>query len=236
MDNQRFEPASGPLGADRRIVLSQQGYETVTKSQRALLRAARTCSKEARRAELLGRRRYAREFRGSALRAWSQAAVEGPDLLVKAIACVKNACDLADGLPGRDSDADAHDKCVKAMHDETRSARSSLEQHLNPNYPPPKSGQRRYAGSRSSVSGHESLLRALDCLHKADDEADRLGGLLGEGDETERDNSASNLHAHCKAADESFQEYHDVVIADPEAEKRRSVARAWAKTVAVGLH
>jgi hypothetical protein len=201
-------------------------------AQKGLVNAARSCSQAATREDRRGNRRFARELRASARRAWSQAAVEGPDLLVKAIACVKNACDLADGLPGRDSDADAHDKCVKAMHDETQSARSSLEQHLNPNYPP----KSRYAGSRSSVSGHESLLRALDCLHKADDEADRLGGLLGEGDETERDNSASNLHAHCKAADEHFQTYHDTVIADPEAEKRRSVARAWAKTVAVGLH
>jgi hypothetical protein len=41
---------------------------------------------------------------------------------------------------------------------------------------------------------------------------------------------------HVKSADDSLQSYRDSVVNNPEAEKRRNIARAWARTVAVGLH
>jgi hypothetical protein len=122
-------------------------------SQRALLRVARTCTKEARRAELLGQRRYAREIRGGARRALAEAAAEGSDPLVKAIGCVKNACALAEDLPGRDTDADSHDECVKTMHGHVQSGRSYLEQHLNPNGLPAKSRRLRGSGSGPPPAG-----------------------------------------------------------------------------------
>ena len=94
-------------------------------SQRALLRVARTCTKEARRAELLGQRRYAREIRGGARRALAEAAAEG---------------------------------------------------------------------------------------------------------------SAPRLHSHTKSADDCLQAYRDSVVNNPEQEKRRSTARAYARVLSVGLH
>jgi hypothetical protein len=86
-----------------------------------------------------------------------------------------------------------------------------------------------------AVSGHPDLLRGLDSLQKAEDEADRLADLL-DGDEGERDKSAADLHFHTKSAEESFQAYRDSVVNNPEEEKRRSIARAFAKTIAVALH
>jgi hypothetical protein len=217
--------------------------------QRALIHAARSCATEAARADRLGHRRYAANLRASARRALDEAGQDG-DPLVRAIGSVKKASALADGLPDRDTDTEGHDECVKAVHGHVQSARSYLEAHLNPNGLPSKALRSlRRRGGRSGpsgpsgtdddvsyqpVSGHPDLLRALDSLAKASDEADQLADLLD--NEAERDKSARDLHFHCKAADESFQSYHDLVIADPEAEKRRSVARAWAQTIATGLH
>jgi hypothetical protein len=209
-------------------------------NQRALLSVARTCTKEARRADLFGQRRYAREIRGGARRALRKAAAEGPDALINAVACVKNACDLADGLPGRDTDPDGHDECVKTMHGEVQSGRSYLEQHLNPAGLPKSRRGRRGSGTDatgpsgtdgdlpySPVSGDSNLLRALDSLQKADIESDHLVDVMD--DETERDRSAGNLHFHTKSADDCLQAYRDAILNNPEQEKRRSIARAWAK-------
>jgi hypothetical protein len=217
-------------------------------NQRALLRVARTCTKEADRADRIGQRRYGREIRGGARRALAQAAAEGSNPLLKAISSVKKACDLADGLPGRDTDADGHDECVKAMHTHVKSAKGSLEQHLNPMNPKAsRSRRRRGSGTEPSgpsgtdgdlpyspVSGDANLLRALDSLGNAGAEADHLVDVLD--DENERDRSAGNLHFHVKSADDSLQSYRDAILNNPEEEKRRSVARAFAQTIATALH
>jgi hypothetical protein len=219
-------------------------------NQRGLLRVFRTCNNEARRADRLGQCRYAREIRGGARRALAQAAAEGADPLIKAITCVKTACDLADGLPDRAEEAENHDECAKTMHGQVQSARSYLEAHLNPAGLPKsrrlRAGKTKPSGptgpsgtdsdvSYDVVSGDSNLLRALDSLHKADSEADRLADLL-DGDEGERDKSAADLHFHTRSADESLQAYRDSVVNNPEQEKRRSIARAFSKTFAVGLH
>jgi hypothetical protein len=133
------------------------------------------------------------------------------------------------------------------MHGQVQSARSYLEQHLNP-AGLPKSRRRRGSGSGPTpasgtddnqpyepAGGHTDLLRALDSLGKAEDEADRLTDLL-DGDEGERDKSAADLHFHTKSADECLQSYRDSVVNNPEEEKRRGSARAWAQTIATGLH
>jgi hypothetical protein len=223
--------------------------KTVNTGQRALLRVVRTCTKESRRAELLGQRRYAREIRGGARRALAEAAAEESDHLVRAVKCVKDAVDLAEDLPDRDSDTDGHDECIKTMHGHVQSARSYLEQHLNPAGLPKSrrlragktkpSGPTGPSGTDNDVSydvvSDSNLLRALDSLQKADVESDRLADLL-DGDEGERDKSAADLHFHTKTCDDCLQNYRDSVVNNPEAEKRRSVARAWAQTIATGLH
>jgi hypothetical protein len=217
--------------------------------QRALLRAARACIHEAARANRLGQRRYAALLRADARKALARATVEGSDHLVNAIECVKKACALAEGLPARDADADSHDECVKTMHGEVQSGRSYLEQHLNPAGLPsktPRSWRRRGSGSGTPasatddnqpyepVSGDSNLLRALDSLQKADIESDHLVDVMD--DENERDRSAGSLHFHTKSADDSLQAYRDAVTNNPEQEKRRGVARAWAQTIATALH
>jgi hypothetical protein len=215
--------------------------------QRALLRVARTCTKEARRADLLGQRRYAREIRGGARRALREAGEAGSDPLIKAISHIKSAADLVtDTLPDRDADAELHDSTIAAIHGHVQSGRSYLEQHLWP-AGLPKSRRRRGSSSGTPasgtddnqpyepVSGDSNLLRALDNLQKADIESERLADLLA-GDEGERDKSAADLHFHTKSCDDRLQNYRDSVVNNPEEEKRRNIARAWAKTVAVGLH
>jgi hypothetical protein len=216
-------------------------------NQRALINVARTCTKEADRADRIGQRRYGREIRGGARRALAQAAAEGSDPLIKAISSVKSACALADDLPDRAADTDGHDVTVKTMHAHVQSARSYLEQHLNPAGLPKSRRRRRGSGSGpsgpsgtdhdepyESVSGHVDLLRALDSLAKAEDETDRLADLLD--NEGERDKSAADLHFHVKSADESLQSYRDSVVNNPEEEKRRNISRAWARVVATALH
>jgi hypothetical protein len=216
--------------------------------QRALIRAARTCRNEAVRADRFGRRQHAASLRGSARRALREAGQGGDEPLISAIGCVKNACDLAASLPDRDADTDLHDSAVAAVHGHVQSGRSYLEQHLNP-AGLPRAARRRRRGSGSGtppsgsdgnqpydvVSGHPDLLRALDCLHKADVESDRLSDLL-DGDESERDKSAADLHFHVKSADDALQSYRDAIIANPEEAKRRGIARAYAKVLSVGLH
>jgi hypothetical protein len=215
----------------------------------ALIRAARSCRREATRAALLGQRHYAAQLRASQRRAIGEAAAEGAaEPLIKAISCVKNACNLADGLPGRDADPEAHDECVKTMHGEVQSARGFLEAHLNPMNPKASPSRRRHgSGTEPSgpsgtdgddpyqpVTGDSNLLRALDSLQKADIEADHLVDVID--DEAEADRNAANLHFHTKSADDALQSYRDAILNNPEAEKRRSIARAFAKTIAVGLH
>jgi hypothetical protein len=131
------------------------------------------------------------------------------------------------------------------MHAHVQSARSYLEQHLN-RAGLPKSRQRRRGSGpgpsgpsgtdgdlpSSPVSGDSNLLRALDSLGKA--EADHLVDVLD--DENERDRSAGNLHFHTRSADEALQSYRDSVVNNPEQEKRRSTARAFAQTIANALH
>jgi hypothetical protein len=219
----------------------------VNTGQRALLRAYRSCRDEARRA---WGSRFAQQLRASAGRALREAAEEGSDPLVKAVACVKNAVALAADLPDRGSDADAHDECVKGVHIHVKNAKGFLEAHLNPMNPKAwRSRRRRGSGTDATgpsgtdndkpydeaVGGDSNLLRGLDALQKADMESDHLVDLL-DGDEGERDKSAADLHFHTKSADEALQSYRDTVVNNPEEEKRRSIARAWAKTVAVGLH
>jgi hypothetical protein len=218
--------------------------------QRGLIHAARSCANEAARADRLGQRRYARGLRASARRALAQAAAEGSDPLIKAISSVKSAVDLAEDLPDRETDASGHDVTVKAVHAAVKSARGSLEAHLNPMNPKASRSRRRRGSGTGpsgpsgtdndkpydeSVGGHPDLLRALDSLNKADDESDRLADLL-DGNEGERDKSAADLHFHTKSADEFFQAYRDSVVNNPEEEKRRSIAKAWARTIATGLH
>jgi hypothetical protein len=217
-------------------------------AQRALVNAARSCSLEATRADRRGERRFARQLRASARRAWFQAAIEGPDLVVKAIACIKNAVALASDLPARDDDASSHDVAVASIHTHVKSARGHLEAYLNPMNPKAsrrlRAGKTKPSGTSPSgtdndvnydaVDGHPDLLRALDSLANANGTADLLSDLLD--DESERNKTAGDMHFHCRNCDESLQAYHDVVMADPEAEKRRNIARAYAKTVAVGLH
>jgi hypothetical protein len=192
--------------------------------QRALIHAARSCTIEAGRADLRGHRRYAANLRASAGRELAQAAAEGSDPLIKAIGAVRKASDLAGGLPDRGTDTQGHDECVKAVHGHIQSARGYLEAHLNPNGLPAKTSRSlRRRSDRSgpsgpsgtdndvgsdAVSGHPDLLRGLDSLGKAEDEADRLVDLLD--DEGERDKSAADLHFHTKSADESFQAYRDL--------------------------
>lgn len=220
--------------------------KTMNTSQCALVRAARSCSNEAAKAARLGQRRFAGQLRASARRAFNEAAGEGADVLVKAVACVKNAVALAADLPDRGRDADTHDATVKGMHIHVKNAKGFLEQHLNPMNP--KSRRRRRGNETGpsgpsgtdndvaydAVSGDSNLLRALDSLRKADVEADHLVDVLD--DENEADRSTVNLHFHVKSADESLQNYRDTTLNNPEAEKRRSIARAWARVVAVGLH
>jgi hypothetical protein len=94
--------------------------------QRALIRAARKCASEAARADRLGQRRYAGLLRAAARRALAAAAAEGSEPLIKAIASVHKAGDLAGGLPDRDTDAAGHDECVKAVRFMAHTKREEL--------------------------------------------------------------------------------------------------------------
>jgi hypothetical protein len=161
--------------------------------------------------------------------------------LIKAVAHVKTASYMCDGLPVRESDEDEHDSQVKALHGVVKTARASLEEYLGAQIG--RAARLRLVDSGTPASGTDDslpydpaggdgLTRAKAAIGDAADETDRLVDRVGEGDESAVNESANVVHVHCKIADAALEDYCAAVIDNPQAEGRRLRARAIAAAAA----
>jgi hypothetical protein len=162
--------------------------------------------------------------------------------LMKAVVRIKTACAIADNLPDRADDQDAHDERTRTMHGHVQSGRQYLEDHLWPQGLP-KSRRRRVRGSETPASGTDgnlpyapadgdnNLTRAIGHIRQASFESDKVP----DEDDSETNAVANNMHYHVRNADELLAAYRATVIDSPQAEAMRSRARAWAKTIAAGF-
>ncbi len=166
--------------------------------------------------------------------------------LAKSVALVETASDMCGGLPERETDQDGHDSQVKALHSVVKTARAGLEEFLGAQIG--RAARLRLVGSGTPASGTDDsmpsdpaggdgLTRAKGAISDAADEADRLVDRVGEGDESESavNELANAMHFHTKTADAALEDYCAAVIDNPEGEKRRGRARAYAKAIATGF-
>jgi hypothetical protein len=161
--------------------------------------------------------------------------------LIKAVAHIKTAADMCDGMPEREADQDRHDAQVKALHGIVKTAKTAAEEFLGAQIG--RAARLRLVDSGTPASGTDDnlaydpvggdgLTRAKAAISNADDEADRLLDQLGDSDEAAVHGSASTVHFHCKTADTALDDYRSSVIDNPQAEGRRLRARAIAAAVA----
>ncbi len=130
------------------------------------------------------------------------------------------------------------------MHQVVRTAKTDLEEFLGAQVG--RAARLRLIGSGTPASGTDDSLPydpaggdGLTCakaaIGDAADEADRLVDRVGEGDEPAVNELANAMHFHCKTADAALEDYCAAVIDNPEGEKRREHARAYAKAIATGF-
>jgi hypothetical protein len=157
---------------------------------------------------------------------------------IKAVAHIKIAADMADDLPEREADRDAHDEQVRTLHGIVKTARAGIEEYLGAQIG--RSARLlRVVGSGTPASGTDGslpydpaggdgLTRAKASIGDAAAAADRLVDRLGDSDEAAVNQSANEMHQHSKLADAALEDYRATVVDNPEAEARRMRARAIA--------
>jgi hypothetical protein len=159
--------------------------------------------------------------------------------VLKAIVHCQAARAMADDLPNREDDSDAHDSQVGTLHGVVRMARSALETHFG-------RSMRRGSGSGPSgpsgtdhdkpydnAGGGDELERAKEAIRSADGEVDRIVDAIG--DDGKVDEAANDMHFHLKQADLHLANYTANVVDNPEGKARRERAQAYAKTIMSGF-
>lgn len=137
---------------------------------------------------------------------------------LKACAHIKSALDV--DVPDRGADPEAHDGAVVNVHGNIKAGMGYLEQH-------PEFVAQLAKRLRGVADYADELDKGLAHLKRAGDEADRFPDVAGTSSEGD---CVNTMHKHCSDADQCFENYRAGTY-DPDAEKSRSRARAWAAAI-----